>query len=83
MVEVKIEVEALTALELVAALQALAYYQDDRHFIVLREIGFTDDDGVRPRWGASLTQHMPNVVDAVVAAIHDQATARSIPSPGA
>ncbi len=71
MVKVEIEVEAVTAAELVEALSALAFNQDSRHFIVLREIGFADDDGVRPRWGASLTQHMPTIEGA------------AIPSPGA
>jgi hypothetical protein len=64
MVKVEIEVEAATAVELVEALSSLAFNQDSRHFIVLGSLGFVDDDGVRPRWSASLTQHMPTIEGA-------------------
>jgi hypothetical protein len=58
MVKTEIEVEAATAAELVEALQQIIYYQDDEHFMVLLSVGWIDDDGVRPRWAASLAQQM-------------------------
>ncbi len=63
MVKVEIEVEAATAAELVEALQQVIYYQDDDHFMALLAVGFIDDDGVRPRWAASLAQRKLDVVD--------------------
>ncbi len=75
MVKADVEVEALTAVELVEALQQLVYRQDSEHFMVLRAVGFIDDDGVRPRWGASLTLHMPNMVDARLVGVNNAAIA--------